>query len=216
MLGRVRDCWASLYNAEAVGYRLRMRLPEQEVAMAVVVQRMVEPRCAGVMFTCSPVTGDRSVIAVEGCWGLGSAMVSGDVTPDSFVVSKVTGEIVRRTVAVKLRMHHAGQDGGVTADDVPGPLRESPCLDDAEIAALARVGRRVEALYGTPQDIEWAITEGGSPAGAVVLLQSRPETVWARRHAGPVATAKENPVDHVFEQLGRVNAVGPLTARREP
>lgn len=208
LLARVRDCWASLYNAEAVGYRLRMQIAEQDVAMAVVVQRMVQPRSAGVMFTCSPTTGDRSVIAVEGIWGLGSAMVGGDVTPDSFIVSKVTGEIVKRTVAVKLRMHRAGQGGGVTAADVPGPLREAPCLDDAQITALAQLGRQVEAHYGTPQDIEWAVTEG-APAESVVLLQSRPETVWARRRTGPVATAKASAVDHVFEQLGRVNVVAP-------
>jgi phosphoenolpyruvate synthase/pyruvate phosphate dikinase len=210
ILARIRDCWASLYNAESVGYRLRLKLAEQDVAMAVVVQRMVEPRCAGVMFTCSPTTGDRSVIAVEGCWGLGSALVSGDVTPDSFVVSKVTGEIVRRTVSVKLRMHLAGAGGaGVAVADVPAPLQEASCLDDRQIAALAQLGRRVEDHYGRPQDIEWAITEGASPAESVVLLQSRPETVWARRHSGPVATAKASPVDHVFEQLSRVNAVIP-------
>jgi pyruvate, water dikinase len=211
LLGRVRDCWASLYNAEAVGYRLRMKTSEQDLAMAVVAQRMVEPRCAGVMFTCSPTTGDRSVIAVEGCWGLGSALVSGDVTPDSFVISKVTGEVVRRSVAVKLRLHHAGPSGvGVTTGDVPGLLREVACLTDAEIAALARLGRRVEEHYGAPQDIEWAITDGASPDESVVLLQSRPETVWARRHAGrPVAKPKASAVDHVFEHLGRVNAVAP-------
>jgi pyruvate,water dikinase len=207
---RVRDCWASLYNAEAVGYRRRMKIAEQDLAMAVVVQRMVEPRCAGVMFTCSPTTGDRSVIAVEGCWGLGSALVGGEVTPDSFVISKVTGEIVRRAVAVKLRMHHAGPGGaGVTAGDVPGPLQEAACLDDAEIAVLVQLGRRVEDHYGAPQDIEWAITGGASPAESVVLLQSRPETVWARRRTGPVAMAKPSAADHVFEQLGRVNVVTP-------
>jgi pyruvate, water dikinase len=210
LLARVRDCWASLYNAEAVGYRLRMKIAEQGLAMAVVVQRMVDPRCAGVMFTCSPATGDRSVIAVEGCWGLGSALVSGDVTPDSFMVSKVTGEIVRRAVGVKLRLHRAAPGGtGVTADDVPGPLQEAACLNDAEVAALAQLGRRVEDHYGAPQDIEWAITEGASPGESVVLLQSRPETVWARRRTEPVATPKARAIDHVFEQLGRVSRVNP-------
>jgi pyruvate,water dikinase len=213
VVDRVRDCWASLYNAEAVGYRRRMKLAESGLAMAVVVQRMVEPRCAGVMFTCSPTTGDRSVIAIEGCWGLGSALVSGDVTPDTFVVSKVTGEIVRRTVAVKLRMHRAGRGGtGVRADDVPGPLQEAACLDDADVAALAELGRRVEEHYGAPQDIEWAITGGQSApaAGSVVLLQSRPETVWARRRGtGPLVTAKPSAVDHVFERLGRASTVRP-------
>ena len=207
---QVRRCWASLYNAEAVGYRRRLKLSEPDLAMAVVVQRMVEPRCAGVMFTCSPVTGDRSVIAVEACWGLGSALVSGDVTPDSFVISKVTGEIVRRRVAVKLRLHRAGPGGGgVAAADVPGPLQEAACLSDAELAALARLGGRVEDHYGAPQDIEWAITDGASPEESVVLLQSRPETVWARRRAGPLATPKARAVDHVFEQLGRVNVITP-------
>jgi pyruvate, water dikinase len=204
LIDHVARCWASLYNAEAVGYRRRMGIAERDLAMAVVVQRMVEPRCAGVMFTCSPTTGDRSVISVEACWGLGSALVGGDVTPDCFVVSKVTGEILRRTVAAKLRMHQRNPDGcGVTAADVPEPLREQACLGDAEIAALARVGRQVEEHYGAAQDIEWAITEGEG----VVLLQSRPETVWARRRTGPVATPRARAVDHVFEQLGRVNPV---------
>jgi pyruvate, water dikinase len=214
----VRRCWASLYNAEAVGYRRRMKLSEQDLAMAVVVQRMVEPRCAGVMFTCSPVTGDRSVIAVEGCWGLGSALVGGDVTPDSFTVSKVTGEIVRREVAVKLRLHRAGPGGaGVAAADVPGPLQEAACLSDAELAALARLGGRVEDHYGVPQDIEWAITDGASPEESVVLLQSRPETVWARRRGKPLATAKARAADHVFEQLGRVNTITPeMSPRTNP
>ncbi len=210
LMDRVRDCWASLYNAEAVGYRRRMKIGEQDLAMAVVVQHMVEPRCAGVMFTCSPTTGDRSVIAIEGCWGLGSALVGGDVTPDSFIVSKVTGEVVRRSVAVKLRLHRAGPGGaGVATGDVPEPLREQACLDDAELAALARLGRRVEEHYGAPQDIEWAITEVAPGSATVVLLQSRPETVWARRHAAPLATPKPRAVDHVFEQLGRVNVVKP-------
>ncbi len=215
VIDHVRRCWASLYNAEAVGYRIRMKIKEQDLAMAVVVQRMVEPRCAGVMFTCSPVTGDRSVIAVEGCWGLGSALVGGDVTPDSFVVSKVTGEIVRRQVAAKLRMHRAGPGGaGVAAADVPGPLQEVACLRDAELVALARLGAQVEDLYGAPQDIEWAITDGASLQESVVLLQSRPETVWAGRRAEPVATPRARAADHVFEQLGQVNVIRPTTPER--
>jgi pyruvate, water dikinase len=204
VLDSVRKCWASLYNNEAVTYRRRNKISEQELAMAVVVQRMVEPRCAGVMFTCSPTTGDRSVIAIEGSWGLGSALVSGEVTPDSFVVSKVTGDIVRRTVANKLRLHRLDETGaGVTGDDVPAELRERACLTDDEIRALARVGQQVESQYGAAQDIEWALTAGGIADG-VVLLQSRYETVWTSRPATPIATPKASAVDHVFEQLSRV------------
>jgi phosphoenolpyruvate synthase/pyruvate phosphate dikinase len=215
VLDHVRRCWASLYNAEAVSYRLRMRIPEQDLAMAVVVQRMVDPRCAGVMFTCSPATGDRSVIAIEGAWGLGSALVCGDVTPDSYLISKVTGEILRRTVAAKLRRHQMDPGGcGVISTDVPDAQRGRPCLSDDEVRALAQVGRRVERHYGVVQDIEWAITDEGPSAGGIVLLQSRPETVWAGRTPGPIATPKARAVDHVFEGLGRVARVDADTGTR--
>jgi pyruvate,water dikinase len=198
VLDHVRRCWASLYNTEAVSYRLRQHMPEH-VAMAVVVQRMVDPRSAGVMFTCSPITGDRSVIAIEGSWGLGSVLVSGEVTPDAFVVSKVTGDIVRRTVAAKTRLHRVAPDGfGTTTGDVPLALREQPCLRDDEIQSLARLATVVERHYGTPQDIEWAVT-----GDEIVLLQSRPETVWSSRRTAPVATPKARPMDHVFQQLAR-------------
>jgi pyruvate, water dikinase len=198
VLERVRQCWASLYNTAAVSYRLRQHVSER-AAMAVVVQRMVDPRSAGVMFTRSPTTGDRSVIAIEGSWGLGSVLVSGEVTPDSFVVSKVTGEIVRRTVAAKARIHRQAPGGsGTISEDVAAELRERPCLDDDEIRSLARLGTEVERHYGTPPDIEWAVT-----GEDIVLLQSRAETVWSSRPAAPVATPKARPMDHVFEQLGR-------------
>jgi len=264
VLDHVRRCWASLYNDESVAYRRRLGMPETGVAMAVVVQRMVRPRAAGVMFTRSPVTGDRSVVAIEGTWGLGSALVSGDVTPDSFVISKITGEITGRRVSPKARLHSLTPNGpGVTVTDTPADLREAPCLTDDEIRALADAGRRVEAHQGAPQDIEWAILEedaspdpaasaapdpaaspdppaspaspdpaaspdqAASPASAdpaaspdppaspaspdpaasaakrIVLLQSRPETVWAARAATPVAAPKPHAADHVLGLFGK-------------
>ena len=191
VLDHVRRCWASLYNDESVAYRRRLGMAERGLAMAVVVQRMVRPRAAGVMFTRSPVTGDRSVVAIEGTWGLGSALVAGDVTPDSFVISKITGEITGRRVSAKGRIHSFIPNGrGVSVTDAPPDLRERPCLTDDEIRALAAVARRVEARYGVPQDIEWALLDEplspeaalalvAPPAERIVLLQSRPETVWA-------------------------------------
>jgi len=212
VLDHVRRCWASLYNTEAVSYRLRLRssrqqgIPEHEIAMAVVVQQMVDPRSAGVMFTCSPTTGDRSVIAIEGSWGLGSVLVGGEVTPDSFVVSKVTGEIVRRTVSAKVRLHRMAASGsGTTTADVAAELRSRPCLADDEIRALARLGTEVERHYGTPQDIEWAVA-----GEQILLLQSRAETVWSARAAPPLARPKARPMDHVFGQLSR-----PVLTRKE-
>jgi len=250
VLEHVRRCWASLYNDESVAYRRRLGLPEAGVAMAVVVQRMVAPRAAGVMFTRSPVSGDRSVVAIEGVWGLGSALVSGDVTPDSWVISKITGEITGRRVAAKTRLHRYAPNGGtappgppadsagagarVTVADTPAELRDAPCLTDGEIRALAAVARRVEAHYGAPQDIEWAVLDapfaqagagspplpaapqgtGGpdAPAAAapdaraesrVVLLQSRPETVWAAREVAPAGAPKPRAADHVLSLFGK-------------
>jgi phosphoenolpyruvate synthase/pyruvate phosphate dikinase len=203
----VRHCWASLYSVESVTYRRHQGVPEQGLAMGVVVQLMVDPRCAGVMFTRSPVTGDASVIVIEASWGLGSALVSGDVTPDSYVVSKVTGEVVRRTVAAKLRQHQRNPAGaGVCVATVPAELRDVPCLADAEVLALAGLGRRVSEHYGTPQDIEWAITGSGAGPQAdagqrILLLQSRPETVWSHRQATPVAAPKARAFDHVLERM---------------
>ena len=203
----VRRCWASLYSVESVTYRRHQGVPEQGLAMGVVVQLMVDPRCAGVMFTRSPVTGDASVIVIEASWGLGSALVSGDVTPDSYVVSKVTGEIVRRTVAAKPRQHQRNPAGaGVSVAPVPAELRDVPCLADTEILALAGLGQRVSEHYGAPQDIEWAITGSGAATEAdagqrILLLQSRPETVWSHRAAAPVAAPKARAFDHVLERL---------------
>jgi pyruvate, water dikinase len=211
VLGHVRRCWASLYNDESVAYRRRLGMPESSLAMAVVVQLMVRPRSAGVMFTRSPVTGDRSVVAIEGTWGLGSALVAGDVTPDSFVISKITGEITGRRVSAKGRIHSFLPNGrGVAVADTPASLREAPCLTDDEIRELSAIARQVEAHYGVPQDIEWAILEEGDAAapgstagGRIVLLQSRPETVWASRTAPPVAAPKARAADHVLSLFGK-------------
>lgn len=199
---RVRTCWASLYNTESVSYRLRLGLAEVHVAMGVVVQRMVNSRSSGVMFTRSPTTGDRSVVAIEASWGLGSGIVSGEVTPDKYVVSKITGEIVTRTVSTKLVQHFPDlQEGCVRTADVPPQLQTTASISDDEIHALVAIARRVEQHYGTPQDIEWAIAPGPDGAFEVYLLQSRPETVWANRDAKPVAKPANRAFDHVLAAL---------------
>ena len=210
VLDAVRRCWASLYNDESVAYRRRLGLPEDGLAMAVVIQRMLRPRAAGVMFTRSPVTGDRSVVAIEGTWGLGSALVAGEVTPDSFTVSKVTGEITGRRTSAKLSLHYfRPNEPGITASAMPVALRGRPCLTDDEARALAAVGRRVEEHYGVPQDIEWALLGDdpacppmhGDPVDRIRVLQSRPETVWAARSQDPVATPKPRASDHILAWL---------------
>jgi len=199
VLRMVRSCWASLYSVESVCYRRKHGLPEEGVAMAVVVQRMVDARAAGVMFTRSPTTGDRSVVTIEGAWGLGSAVVSGEVTPDRWVVAKITGEITTRDISDKHIQQVPRAGGGIADVAVADDLRKAPCLSDAELLALKDIGLRAERHYRRPQDIEWAMDRD---SGKVVLLQSRPETVWSARDPKPVAAPAANPLSHVMNIFG--------------
>ncbi len=197
-LKRIRSCWTSLYSVPAIAYRRKHRLPESGVAMAVVVQGMVNARTAGVMFTRSPMTGDRSVVTIEASWGLGSSVVSGEVTPDRFVVAKITGEILVREISDKHRQHLPSPTGGVSDSETPEHLRRAPALSDTEILALRDLARKVERHYGRPQDIEWAIDQ----TGEILLLQSRPETVWSKQQRAPVVKPVEDARQHVMKIFG--------------
>ena len=198
-LQRVRSCWASLYSVESVTYRRKRNLPEEGVAMAVVVQKMVDARTAGVMFTRSPLTGDRSVVTIEGSWGLGSAVVGGEVTPDRWVLGKITGDISVREISEKLIQHTPLPGGGTEHVDVEESLRRAPCMSDEELQALRAIARKVERHYGHPQDIEWAVER---QSNEILLLQSRPETVWSSKEATPVARPAADPLSHVMSIFG--------------
>jgi pyruvate,water dikinase len=195
---QLRQCWASIYSVPSIAYRRSRGLPEAGVAMAVVVQKMVDARTAGVMFTRSPTTGDRSVIVIEGAWGLGSAVVSGEVTPDRFVVGKITGEISVREIRDKHIQHLPVATGGTIESETPAELRNEPCVSDDELNRLRETARRIERHYGRPQDIEWAIDRSQQ----LLILQSRPETVWSAKEAVPVSAARENPLHHVMSVFG--------------
>ncbi|HEY5265011.1 MAG TPA: PEP/pyruvate-binding domain-containing protein, partial [Steroidobacteraceae bacterium] len=196
---KIRSCWASLYSLESLSYRRRQGIAESTVAMAVVVQIMVDARTAGVMFTRSPISGDRSVISIEGAWGLGSALVSGEVTPDHWVVAKITGEISVREVSDKAIRHARSPAGGVEELAVEQSLRREPCLSDAELQSLRAIGRQVERHYGRPQDIEWAIDRHTQQ---ILLLQSRPETVWSNKDGQTAAARATDPLLHVMNVFG--------------
>jgi pyruvate,water dikinase len=184
----VRDCWVSLFGPPAIAYRAHVG--QDEPAMGVAVQLMVDAEVSGVLFTCNPVSGDPSMVAVNASWGLGLAVVGGEVTPDDFLVSKVTGEVVRERVHDKEVEYvpDAGGRGAVRVD-VPDERRSVACLDRTALEALVAVGRRVEVAFGSPQDVEWAIARGrGLPEGLFVL-QSRPVTGLPDRSPSESATA---------------------------
>jgi pyruvate,water dikinase len=180
-LAAVRRCWASYFNAEALAYRARQA--GAAAGMSVAVQFMVDARVAGVLFTLNPVSGDRSSIAIDASYGLGVTVVGGEVTPDSYLFSKVTRQPIRVQLGAKEVECVPGPGGsGTVMRAVPDELRARPCLEQDELERLIELGRDVERHYGRPQDIEWAIDRG---LGELFLLQARPETVWTpRRVAG--------------------------------
>jgi pyruvate, water dikinase len=186
----VRDCWASLYSTEAVSYRAQLGADAgRHPAMGVTVQHMVDAEISGVMFTCNPVSGDPSMIAINASWGLGVAVVGGEVTPDDYLVSKITREVVRQTVGDKQLEYVPGTDGhGTTRIEVDDGRRHEACLSAGAIAALVDTGRRIERHFGCHQDVEWAIARGHVAPEGLFILQSRPVTGLPERPK-PASTA---------------------------
>ena len=174
VLKAVRECWASLWTTRAISYRRRQGIEPEKVLMAVVVQRMVEAEVSGVLFSVNPVTGDDSQIVVNAVYGLGDTLVSGEATPDQWVLSKQTGEILESSIADKRSMSVQGH-GTVTRIDVPDDKRRKPAVSLATLARLMDAGVRLEQHFGCPQDVEWAVGNG-----QVVILQSRPITTTYR------------------------------------
>lgn len=187
VLERVRDCWASLFTARAIGYREDRGIAHMDVMMSVAVQKMVDADVAGVAMSIDPVNGDRSRIVIDASWGLGESVVSGEVTPDHFAVDKVMLSILKRTISSKEFEVVADRiERGTQHRAVDEARRNVACLTDAQIGAVARMAKQLEKQFGGPQDIEWAIERAGAAdGGRLMLLQCRPETVWSQRKAQP-------------------------------
>jgi pyruvate,water dikinase len=193
VLAGVRRCWASYFNAEALAYRAQHG---GRSGMSVAVQYMIDARVAGVMFTLNPVSGDPSSIAIDASYGLGVTVVGGEVTPDSYLFSKVTRELVRSEIGTKEVECVADRErGGTRMREVEEERRAQPSLTPAEIARLADLGRRVERHYGRPQDVEWAIDR---ELDEIFLLQARPETVWSQKRRTPVAEGQLAAIAETF------------------
>ena len=185
----VRDCWVSLYSPHAISYRATLG-GDAWTTMGVTVQLMVDAEVSGVLFTCNPVSGDPSMVAVNASWGLGIAVVGGELTPDDFLVSKVTGELVRQTVSEKGVEYVPDAGGrGMVRREVPSDRRNAPCLGEAELAALVDLARQIERHYGSHQDVEWALGRGQSLPASLVVLQSRPVTTLPQRAPADATSA---------------------------
>lgn len=169
-LERVVDCWASLYGARVISYRASQGMDEEPV-IAVVVQRLVEPDVAGVMFTVDPSTGDHGRMVVEGAPGLGEVVVSGAVEPDTYVVTRPDFAVIDTRIGRKTHRLVSGPDGTVERIDFDDAEGSARVLSDQDVVRVARMGDQVESHYGSPQDIEWALADG-----ELYMLQSRPIT----------------------------------------
>jgi len=189
ILQHVGRCWASLFTERAVTYRLRNGFDHRKVHMAVVVQQMVFPEAAGILFTADPVTGNRKVATVDASFGLGEAVVSGLVNPDVYKVRD--GEVVTKAVAAKRRAVHARPAGGTQEVAIDPQRQEQPALTDAQVLRLVRLGRRIEAHFGRPQDIEWCLVDDDFQ-----IVQSRPITTL---FPVPETGDREN---HVYVSVG--------------
>ncbi|TWP49625.1 phosphoenolpyruvate synthase [Lentzea tibetensis] len=189
VLQHVSRCWASLFTERAVTYRLRNGFDHRKVHMAVVVQQMVFPHAAGVLFTADLVTSNRKLASVEASFGLGEALVSGLVNADAYQVRN--GEIVAKSVATKELAIHALPTGGTEEQAIDPARREEPALTDAQVVRLVELGRRIEAHFGRPQDIEWCLVDDGFQ-----IVQSRPITTL---FPIPESGDEEN---HVYVSVG--------------
>ncbi|HKH22412.1 MAG TPA: PEP/pyruvate-binding domain-containing protein, partial [Solirubrobacterales bacterium] len=196
----VRSCWASLYSPEAVTYRAEMAAGHEAPAMGVAVQLMVDAAVSGVMFTCNPVSGDPSTVAINASWGLGLAVVGGEVTPDEYRVSKVTREVLNRSIGPKEIEYVPDPSGsGAARREVEAERQAIACLGDDELAELVGVARRVEGHFGAHQDIEWAIGRSGDGLGDLYMLQARPVTVKPAKKA---EQAPRSAMDRVWSTFG--------------
>src|SRR6266487_2211814 len=189
ILQHVSRCWASLFTERAVTYRQRRGIDHRTVHMAVVVQQMVFPQAAGILFTADPVTSNRRVASVEASFGLGEALVSGLVNGDVYKVRD--GEVVAKAVGTKQLAIHASPAGGTQEQAIDPELQDQPALTDAQVVRLAQLGRRIEAHFGRPQDIEWCLVDDGFQ-----IVQSRPITTL---FPIPESGDREN---HVYVSVG--------------
>jgi len=180
LIDKTIKCWSSLFTPRAIFYRNEKGFKHEQVLISVGVQKMVNAKAAGVIFTLDPVTGELGKIVIEANWGLGEAVVSGSITPDHYVVDKQTLNIVEKQIVKKTVEYIRDPETGKTIHaNVPEDRQKQPCLTDEEIIKLAEIARTIEQHYGKAQDIEFSVDRDLSFPESVFIVQSRPETVWS-------------------------------------
>jgi pyruvate,water dikinase len=196
----VRRVWSSTFNTRSIIARARLGLPLHYDPIGVAVLTMVDAKAAGVMFTVNPLNGDPSKVAIEGSFGFGEAVVSGNVTPDRYVINKVTLEIEERVVSDKLmEFAYNPETKQMEYKELPPDLRKLPCLEDREIIELVKIAKKVEAHFGCAQDLEYSISKTLPFPESIYLVQARPESVWSKKKKESVL-GKKTGLDLLIEK----------------
>ena len=178
----VQKCWSSLFTPRAISYRIKNNFPHEKILISVGIQKMVNSKAAGVMFTINPTNGDPSKVVIEGSWGLGETVVSGSVNPDKFIVDKVVMETVEKTISTKhIECVYDPDKGEVVNADVEQDMQCTCCLEAQEVLELVKMAKNIEKHYSRPMDIEWSIDKDLPFPKNIFIVQARPETVWSQR-----------------------------------
>jgi pyruvate,water dikinase len=216
LLQKTVKCWSSLFTPRAIYYRTQKGFKHEQVLISVGVQKMVDAKAAGVTFTINPVTGEQNQIVIEANWGLGESVVSGAITPDNYVVDKKTLKIIDKKIAKKTIEYVPHPKTGKTIHaNVPAKRRQKPCLTKKEIVKLTELAKRIEEHYGQPQDIEWAIERNLPFPENVLIVQSRPETVWSLEKVAPKIEALKPPAPPTRPAEWKVAATGIAAGKRD-
>ena len=202
VLHHMRRCISSLYTGRAIAYRANKGFDDATLAISVGVQKMANAYTAGVMFTIHPANGDRSVIVIDSNFGFGESVVSGEVTPDNFVVNKITLDIIERTISRKEICYTVDARTQTSrAVEVPFERQAVQSLIDDEVTELAWMGKQIEKHYGRPMDIEWAVDKDLPSGGNIFILQARPETVWSEKRQPAFAASGASAMDYILSGM---------------
>jgi len=202
VLHHVRRCFSSLFTARAIAYRTRMGYAHEQVALSVGIQKMANSRSAGVMFTLNPANGDRASIVINANFGFGESVVSGEVTPDEFLVDKISLELRKRVIARKELYYAVDPESDCCRRyELPPERQEVQAIVDEDVIELARMGKLIEQRYGKPMDIEWAVDSNMSEGNNIFILQARPETVWSNKKTTAGFVVAKSAMDHIVANL---------------
>ncbi len=196
LFDKIRKCWSSLFTARAIAYREKQGYAHDDVKLAVVVQRMVNSEFSGIMFTVDPNSGAKQIV-IEGGYGLGEAIVGGEVTPDTYIVDKQKMEVIKKRVSTQTWKYVRGANGGVEKKDMPKDLVKAQKIDDSHIQEIAEIGRQIEIHYEKPMDMEWCIEDDN-----VYIVQARPITATGNSATNESIGASVSSEDIITSGLG--------------